>query len=397
MKKILSLILALVMIFSLTIPASASNSDLLAKLQALLKDSTLSYTHPGSGAVLQVPALWDTEEKDSSMVIFTDTAGNSVLMTMQAVYAGDTKLSKADLAKTIGAKAGNLKTVTLGSYKYSTAQVKKSQTIQNKKVTVTINGWVTQEEGYVYVYRFADTKKNELYDYFTRMIASASYGGSTANEDASPSWLGGSYSGESSGGRPQGQGTLSWGTSRYEGNFENGYPSGSGTFYFYDCSSKTGSSWGWTTNAYMSWLPDRQGADMYYTGLTLDGRPWGYGSLDFCSGGTFEGEFQYGDPHGKGVYTYFYPSSEKSSTKAGNEWITVCAENRLKNEYHGLKLDGKWQGFGIGILKSGYAYCGEIKNDYRDGYGELYTKKDAMERHGLYKKGEYVKKVDGPN
>ena len=199
--------------------------------------------------------------------------------------------------------------------------------------------------------------------------------------------LGGSYSGAKSNGVPNGQGTLTWGDSYYVGNFKNGYPYGTGIFYYADCSYLKGNDWDWTTNMCDSWVPERQGADMYYTGMTLNGESCGYGMLEFTAGGTFEGEFYDGYPEGWGIYTYRNPSSSKNCTKESDEWITVHEENRLKNTYTGLKIGKKWQGFGIGILKSGYCYCGEILNDYRDGYGELYTKKDVLERGGIYRKG----------
>ena len=119
----------------------------------------------------------------------------------------------------------------------------------------------------------------------------------------------------------------------------------------------------------------------------LDQRNWEFYDRVWAPGGTFEGEFYDGYPEGWGIYTYRNPSSSKNCTKESGEWLTVLEENRLKNIYSGLKIGKKWQGFGIGILKSGYCYCGEILNDYRDGYGELYTKKDALERGGIYRKG----------
>ena len=199
--------------------------------------------------------------------------------------------------------------------------------------------------------------------------------------------LGGSYSGAKKDGLPHGQGTITWENSSYCGNFKDGYPYGTGTFYYGDCTCVEGDDWDWVTEQCNSWVPERQGADMLYTGMTLEDVSCGYGLLDFEAGGTFEGEFYDGYPEGWGIYTYRNPSSSKNCTKESGEWLTVLEENRLKNIYSGLKIGKKWQGFGIGILKSGYCYCGEILNDYRDGYGELYTKKDALERGGIYRKG----------
>lgn len=200
-------------------------------------------------------------------------------------------------------------------------------------------------------------------------------------------YLGGCHTGSTQNGIANGKGTLTWEESRYVGNFKNGYPSGSGTFYYKDGSHKTGSDWDWSTNVYSSWVPDRQGADMYYTGLTLDGEFYGYGQLEFNSGGSFQGEFVDDEPCGWGIYTYRNPSSDKNKTKESDDWITVHNNSRLEHKYTGLKIGSKWQGFGIGIKKSGYCYCGEILNDYRDGHGELYTKSDKLEQWGIFRKG----------
>jgi len=263
--------------------------------------------------------------------------------------------------------------------------------------------------------------------------------------------LGGTYYGTIADDLPHGEGTLCWTEGYYEGSFEHGYPSGTGTFYFSDGSTAEGDDWSYGTTEldmllgyysgmlldgqaagygtltfkygalyegcflrdypygeghYMyyncstvsgfwiwaadipdSWVPERQGAEMSYTGMICDGIPSGLGFLSFHSGGSFMGEFFCGDPWGWGVYSYRSPSSEDKRLKQGDDWITVHGENRLDHEYYGLKLDGKWQGFGVGIKDSGYAYCGEILNDYRDGHGELYTAKDKLERWGIYRKG----------
>ncbi len=177
MKKLLSLLLAMVLLFSLALPAGAvSTLDLIAKYCPYL-----DYTHAPSGTVLSIPFLWKTEERDDTMTIFT-ASEDSPLMTMQAVDLGDpdATMSKNDLARAIGTKAGSLKTVTLGNHKYYTAQTKTTKTLQKKKVTVTTQNWALAEQGWIYVYRFTGSKKHELYDDFTAVIASASYGSAEA-------------------------------------------------------------------------------------------------------------------------------------------------------------------------------------------------------------------------
>ena len=198
----------------------------------------------------------------------------------------------------------------------------------------------------------------------------------------------GYYSGMLLDGQAVGYGTVSFKYgAMYEGCFLQGYPYGDGKYMYYNCNTVSG-FWVWAADIADSWVPERQGSEMYYTGMICDGIPAGLGFLSFHSGGSFMGEFFCGDPDGWGVYSYRSPSSEDKQLMQGDDWITVYGENRLEHEYYGLKLDGKWQGFGIGIKDSGYAYCGEILNDYRDGYGELYTAKDMLERRGIYRRGE---------
>lgn len=193
-----------------------------------------------------------------------------------------------------------------------------------------------------------------------------------------------------------GQGTITWEHSSYSGNLKNGYPYGNGTFFYADGSCVSGTDWNWVTDEYDSWVPSRKGADMYYTGLTLDGEHCGYGRLEFNAGGSFQGEFEDGDPHGWGIYTYRSPASEKKATKESDNWKTVYKNKAHDHTYTGLKIGKTWQGFGIGITKSSYAYCGEIVGNYRDGHGELYTPKDKLYQWGIYRKGQIKTKYEKP-
>lgn len=203
----------------------------------------------------------------------------------------------------------------------------------------------------------------------------------------SADYLGGCYSGSMQNNKASGKGTLTWEECRYVGDFKNGYPYGTGTFYYKDGTFITGTNWNWSVDTYASWVSDRKGADMYYTGLVLNNEYCGYGLLEFNAGGSFQGEFVDNEPCGWGIYTYRNPSSDKNKTKESDDWVTVHNNSRLEHKYTGLKIGSKWQGFGIGIKKSGYCYCGEILNDYRDGHGELYTKSDKLEQWGIYRKG----------
>ena len=75
----------------------------------------------------------------------------------------------------------------------------------------------------------------------------------------------------------------------------------------------------------------------------------------------------------------------------------VHDDYRYSNYYTGLKLDGKWQGFGIGIIEStGNYYVGEILDDYRDGYGRVFLKSGVEDGslNGIYRNGKYIRKAD---
>lgn len=204
--------------------------------------------------------------------------------------------------------------------------------------------------------------------------------------------LGGVHSGSSL----NGDGTIFWEESYYCGNCKNGKPYGEGTFYYADGTCLSGDDWDWVTGEFDSWVPDRQGADMYYTGMTLDGEFCGYGKLEFNAGGTFQGEFQEGDPQGWGIYTYRSPKSEKKATKESDNWKTLYKNKAHNHTYTGLAIGKTWQGFGIGITKNKYAYCGEIVSNYRDGHGELYTAKDKLEKWGIYREGSLKKSYAKP-
>lgn len=96
-----------------------------------------------------------------------------------------------------------------------------------------------------------------------------------------------------------GQGVQVWKKtgSTYEGSWENGRPAGHGTFISVERETSEG-MWEWTT--------DKDVGIGTYTGMLLDGKLWGYGTLSqtvFADGEnvnskTWEGEFKGGQPHG---------------------------------------------------------------------------------------------------
>ena len=396
MKRIFCLLLTLVTVLSLALPAQAALITL-----EVLKDT---YTDPDTGTTLTYPRLWnyETVESSSIKIKFTSSSTGSPLMqygsadlwstfsaaTQSKLSRSDcdnSQFSKSDIAKVIGVKAKDIKIVTLGNQEYFSAEVLKTKQSGKIKLSVTAVYWICIDNGWLYIYQFAGDTSSPDYGKFESIVASASYGQAPALYGGN--YLEGIYRGDEANSIAKGVGTLIWEKSSFSGTFKNGFPCGEGTFFFSDGTCMTGSNWGWVSEVCTSWVPERKGAEMFYTGMTLDGEFCGFGFLSFSSGGTFRGEFKDNDPNGWGIYVYRSPSSDSSCIKEADNWITVHEENRLKNCYTGLKVNKKWQGFGIGVLKSGYCYCGEIVNDYRDGHGELYTKKDVLERWGIYRKG----------
>lgn len=358
-------------------------------------------------------------------------------------------IPKERIAELVGVDTKDIALVLVDGIEYFYIIKKSSITSFGYTFTRTNIFLIRFHDGYFYTYSFGADDDHSLYDDFIGIVASATYGESIDN-------MGGTYRGELQNGKPHGEGTLTLSEGTYTGSFVNGYPKGTGVFtysngksvkgdnwsygsiyvdllmadysgmlldgkpagygtlyfdygaqytgtfrneypygqgeYIASTSKKTSGHWEWVEDVYDSWVPDRQGADMYYTGMTCNNKFCGYGSLTFLSGGQFLGEFAKGDPNGWGIYAYRSPSTESDRYMYGTAWATVNGEYRLEHTYYGLKLEDKWQGFGIGIKKSGYAYCGEILDDYRDGHGELYTPKDKLEEWGIYRRGKIKEK-----
>ena len=405
MKRIVSFVLAVVFILGTALPARA----------ALMSVKTYDYTDADSGNTFSHPGTWKPVSVKNSLVKVKFTTSDKSSPVMQygsadlwgSLSAADQKslpreefdngqLSKADVAELVGTKSSRVKIVTLNGKEFFRAEVDKTKTAGGISVTLTSTYWLAVSNGWLYLYLFSGDDSHKLYKDFETMVGSSTLGvdspdGSSGQADL----LGGSYTGDMKQGKPHGEGTVCWEYSSYTGSFKNGYPSGCGTFYYADGTCLEGDSWGWSDTVSDSWV-DRKGAEMIYTGMMLCGEFAGYGYVDFSSGGSYQGEFFEHGPQGWGIYTYRALGSIKESEKESFKWKTVHKEKRLDNTYYGMKIDKKWQGFGIGILKSGYCYCGEIVNDYRDGHGELYTKKDQLERWGIYKKGNISKTYKKP-
>lgn len=188
-----------------------------------------------------------------------------------------------------------------------------------------------------------------------------------------------------------GQLKLDYGSS-YQGSFFNGHPWGSGAYSYKSGMTVTG-VWDWSRSDQASLDPDRAGTTMYYTGMTCDGDFYGFGTLTLDKCGTFYGDFYEGHVNGGGLYAYQRYTSESDAIRYGDRWTMVHSQysSEFEHTYTGLVLNGSWEGFGMGITLSDYHYVGEIKDNFRHGYGRLYKPDNTVYQEGVFIWG-YVEK-----
>lgn len=205
----------------------------------------------------------------------------------------------------------------------------------------------------------------------------------------------GTYEGELSDKKPSGKGTLTfiYGGS-YTGNFKNSHPSGTGT-YTYANGKLVDGTFGWTSGTdyvmekpKFGDKPHYNGADMVYVGMTKDGEPCGFGTLDFQDGGTFYGEFQNGTVKGKGVYVY--READPSEKVTGSDWKMVSRTSSSLGGrwYSGLISGSTWQGYGMLCYNYSY-YIGEVKDNYCNGHGTYWQWSQSGDPSGTLTRKDY--------
>ena len=95
------------------------------------------------------------------------------------------------------------------------------------------------------------------------------------------------------------------------------------------------------------------------------------GKFKWVNGRIYDGDFQSGKMHGKGVYTW--PNG---------------------NRYVGEYLNGKKEGWGVYTWKNGKEYCGTWKAGLQDGYGYIKIHCKTEAKKGEWKEGKFVKWID---
>lgn len=211
MKKAISLLIVVSLIFILTLPAGA-------------KTSTYTYTDRAGGNSFQVPTGWNLESLDNDFldVKFVPSSAASALILYgstdlwSSLSAGSRKgltrsdvdnaaFSRISVANFIGAKSSDVKMVTLGGNEYFRGEAQKTRTAAGLTFNITLTNFIRFENGWMYWYQFGGGESHSLYDDFEAMVASASYtasqsSGSTSNQmdaqvytDAISAYNSGSY------------------------------------------------------------------------------------------------------------------------------------------------------------------------------------------------------------
>ena len=185
MKRLISFVLAIILIVSIPVPAHA--------LKLTIND--IYYTDPDTGNKLTLPAGWMTKKITDSLVKveFTTSSDSSPLMQYGSadIWASlssseqkktprakcdNSQLSKTDVAEIVGTKTSLVKMVTLNQREYFRAEVVKSRTVGGIKFTLTSTYWLRIENGWLYIYLFSGDESHTMYDKFEAMISGATYG-----------------------------------------------------------------------------------------------------------------------------------------------------------------------------------------------------------------------------
>ena len=135
----------------------------------------------------------------------------------------------------------------------------------------------------------------------------------------------------------------------------------------------------------VSIIPMKDNTGMYYGPLTTDGttnsqtylgnitngKPDGYGYVEYANGDRYYGYFEDGKKSGQGVYVWAYKSSEGAYFYSG-EWANDQAN-----------------GYGTYVWYDGLYHVGNFKNGDFDGYGTRYSTTGKVTK-GYWEDGEFI-------
>ena len=111
--------------------------------------------------------------------------------------------------------------------------------------------------------------------------------------------------------------------------------------------------------------------DQIYLGNITNGKPDGYGYVEYASGDRYYGYFENGQKSGQGVYIWAYSSSDGAYYYSG-EW---------KND--------QANGYGTYVWYDGLYHVGSFKNGHFDGYGTRYTTNGNV-INGYWENGKFL-------
>lgn len=177
MKTVTALFLSLIFLFSLTVPAHATEEFL--------------YTHETTGAEITVPTSWKLEYDDES-INFVPRSGKATSMcyryvdiwselstsekeNMSRLQYDNDQVAKADIADLLDVRSKEVKLINLAGNEYFqvTAVTKKGFFLFKSKSTLI--SMIRVENGYAHIFQFSDDTSNALYSQFEDMVASVMY------------------------------------------------------------------------------------------------------------------------------------------------------------------------------------------------------------------------------
>lgn len=196
MKRVLSTMLIILLVFFLALPATAEeNTD------TSTSTYTYTYTDEANGNQLSVPSQWDLEPVENSLVKakFVPSSGASALMQYgsadlwdslssaqkQIVRRSDVNnslYSKSSIAELLGCSSSDINMVTVNGMEYFQAVTEKTYT-DSLKFTITVTYWAHIENGWFYLYQFSGDESHNLYYTFKNMVGSATYGNPADADD----------------------------------------------------------------------------------------------------------------------------------------------------------------------------------------------------------------------